>query len=99
MSKKTVHVIVEVEALPPHVEALKAGLRQLAQASRHEAGCLAYDVLADTANPARMTITEVWTDAQALAAHRASAHVAAVQTGLQGKLAAAPVIHELTSFS
>jgi quinol monooxygenase YgiN len=46
-----------------------------------------------------MLITETWRDSTALACHRASAHVASAIGALRDKLAAAPQVRELTSFS
>ncbi len=96
MSEHPVHVMVLVEALPAHAEEIKAGLRQLAEASRREPGCLAYAVVTDNANPLQMHLLESWRDVADLAAHRASAHVASAIGSLQGKLAGAPQVRELT---
>ena len=96
MSTPTVHVIVEAEVLPAHTEEVKVTLTRLADFSRRETGCLAYEVLYDKERPTHMTITEIWSDASALNVHRASAHVAAALGSLEGKLAAAPVIHEFS---
>lgn len=97
MPTQPVHVVIQADAIPAQADALKTVLRGLADASRREPGCLAYAVLVDNANPARVIITEAWQDAAALAAHRQTPHVAAALSALQGKLAAAPDIRELTS--
>ncbi len=96
MPEQNIHVIVTVDALPAHVDEIKTGLRRLAEESRHETGCLAYAVVVDNANPLQMHLLEAWRDSTDLAAHRASAHVAHAIGSLQGKLAGAPQVRELT---
>jgi quinol monooxygenase YgiN len=56
-------------------------LRALAEATRHESGCLAYNVFHASGDPRRLLIYELYQDEAALAAHRASPHFARYATG------------------
>jgi quinol monooxygenase YgiN len=56
--------------------ALDAPLRAMVEATRREEGCLFYSLAPDPTDPCRVTVAEVFRDADALAAHRASGHMA-----------------------
>ncbi|CAL9466629.1 (4S)-4-hydroxy-5-phosphonooxypentane-2,3-dione isomerase [Nocardiopsis dassonvillei] len=75
-----VSLVISVRVLPGRREAFVAGISRHAAASvREEAGCLRFDVTADSADPDLFWVCEVFADEAALAAHRASAHFAAWQ--------------------
>ncbi len=57
-------------AAAPHIAAL-------VEATRAEPGCLGYSYAHDALEPGLLRIFELFQDAEALAAHRASAHMAA----------------------
>lgn len=54
-----------------------APVQRMVEATRTEAGCLAYALSFDALDEHLLRIFEVFTDEAALAAHRASAHMAA----------------------
>ena len=57
--------------------AAHAALSQLVEATRAESGCMAYSFAYDVLDDHLLRIFEVFRDEAALAAHRASAHMAA----------------------
>jgi len=60
----------QLEALRPHMAAMMA-------ASRAEDGCGAYGYAEDVAEPGLIHVFETWRDAEALAAHSRTPHMAA----------------------
>ena len=60
---------------PEAVEAIKT----MVAASRAEDGCLTYTFAQDLTDPDTLVVYERWRDQEALAAHGASAHMAAFQ--------------------
>ena len=58
-------------------------LRQLAEASRQEAGNLRFDVLLHTMRANHFTVIEAWRNQQALDAHVAAAHTKQYRDALQ----------------
>ena len=69
-----VHVHVHVR--PERVEDFLAATVVNARASLTEPGVLRFDVLQDDADPAHVVLTEVYRDADAAAAHKATPHYA-----------------------
>lgn len=57
-------------------EAALAEIATLVAATRAEPGCLAYSHAVDAVEPNLVRVFEIFADAEALAAHRASAHMA-----------------------
>ena len=79
--RSAVWVISHVDVSPdPKVASL---LRQLAEASRKEAGNLRFDVLQHTQRANHFTVIEGWRDRKALDAHAAAAHTKEYREGLQ----------------
>jgi quinol monooxygenase YgiN len=70
-------VVVRVSARADQVGRTAALLRELAQASRGEAGCHSYLALQDADRPADFLLVEEWEDEAALRRHHQTAHVAA----------------------
>jgi quinol monooxygenase YgiN len=83
-----VHIVARIVALPDQVEALKAVLIELVEATRQEAGSIKYELLQNQSDLTEFTILEEWATDEALKAHQASAHFKAAVTKLQGLLAA-----------
>jgi quinol monooxygenase YgiN len=78
----TVYVVRYIELLPAAEQQGAGLLKQLADASRKEAGVVRFDVLERTAPASQFAIIEAWKDQAALDAHIAAAHkqfIAAVQ--------------------
>lgn len=67
-----VHLHIRAECLPAFLEAV----RQNHEASRGEAANLRFDVVRSHEDPTRFVLYEVYTDAEALAAHRRTPHFA-----------------------
>ena len=67
---------------PERADEAEGLLRQLRDASRAEAGCLAYDVARGVDDRAVFVLHEVWRDQAALDAHYAEPHF--VDLGLNG---------------
>jgi quinol monooxygenase YgiN len=79
--RQVVYVIAHVDVTPnPQVPVL---LRQLADASRQEAGNLRFDVYQHTMRANHFTVIEAWRNQQALDAHVAAAHTKQYRDTLQ----------------
>lgn len=89
------NVVATIPVKPEHVEALRGALTQLAEATRAEDGCLAYDLFESAAAPGVFVTVERWTDQAALDAHMQSPHVAAAFASADGALAGEVAIHPL----
>jgi len=93
------NVIATIPVKPEHVEALRGALTQLAEATRAESGCLAYDLFESAAAPGVFVTLERWTDQAALDAHMQAPHVAAAFAAADGALAGDVAIHPLVPVS
>lgn len=89
------HVVATIPVKPEHVEALSGALTQLAEATREEAGCLAYDLYESAASAGVFVTVERWTDQAALDAHMKTPHVAAAFAAAGDALAGEVAIHPL----
>ena len=70
-------LVVQMEVRPGRREQFLAGMSANAEASvRDEPGCLRFDVCSVAEDPDRFVLYELYTDAEALAAHKASPHFA-----------------------
>ncbi len=59
------------------VERLRDAIIRMVEATRREPGCLDYALAVDFEDPQLLRVSERWADERALAAHFATAHVAA----------------------
>lgn len=66
--------IVHVHVKPDAVSAFEAATDQNARQSRLEPGVARFDVLQQRDDPARFVLFEVYRDAEAAVAHKATAH-------------------------
>jgi quinol monooxygenase YgiN len=89
------HVVATIPVKAEHVEALREALNGLAEATRQEPGCLAYDLYESAAAPGVFVTVERWTDQAALDAHMQAPHVAAAFASADGALAGEVAIHPL----
>jgi quinol monooxygenase YgiN len=71
-----VKIVAILTARPGKTEALKALLDGMIEQSRAEPGNRRYDLWRDRDDPARFVLDELYADAAAVAAHRASPHFA-----------------------
>jgi (4S)-4-hydroxy-5-phosphonooxypentane-2,3-dione isomerase len=74
MSSGLVIVHVEVRVKPESVEAFRRATRENAEQSLEEPGVARFDVVQDAGDPTRFVLVEAYRDAQAPAAHKATAH-------------------------
>jgi quinol monooxygenase YgiN len=88
MTSPTLRVVARVVALPEKVEALKAVLLELVELTRHETGCIKYELLQNQSDPTDFTFVEEWTSHDALNTHLVSAHMKAAGAKLTGLVAA-----------
>lgn len=69
-----VKIIAILTARPGKATQLRALLDSMVRASRAEPGNRRYDLWYDQADPSRLVLDELYADADAVAAHRASPH-------------------------
>lgn len=81
-------LFASLTAQPEHRAALEQALRQMVEASRREPGNLRYDLFVRGDDAATFDLFELYADAAAVAAHRASAHYQAFREQIGGWLAA-----------
>jgi quinol monooxygenase YgiN len=75
MSASTPYInAVELDIVPAEYENFKAAILKNATASVKEPGCRQFDVLFEDSNQHHVFLYEVYDDAAALDAHRATAH-------------------------
>ncbi len=70
-------VIVNVQIKPECVEAFREACVANSRGSLREPGCSRFDVLQERDEPTRFALYEVYRDAEAVAAHKATPHYAA----------------------
>ena len=74
-------LVVQMEVWPGRREEFLAGMAANAEASvREEPGCLRFDVCSVAEDPNRFVLYELYADAAAFAAHKASPHFAQWRT-------------------
>ncbi|MEO6019032.1 MAG: putative quinol monooxygenase [Knoellia sp.] len=89
------HVVATIPVKAEHIEAMRGPLTQLAEATRQESGCLAYDLYESVAAPGVFVTVERWTDQDALDAHMKTPHLAAAFAAAGDALAGEVAIHPL----
>ena len=88
-------VVATIPAKPEAADAVREALTTLAEATRAEEGCLAYDLFESGSTPGTFVTVERWTDTAALDAHMATPHVAAAFAAAAGALSGEVAIHPL----
>lgn len=71
---ETVKIVAILTAKPGKAEELRRLIDGMIGPSRAEAGNLRYDLWQDQSDPTRFVLDELYTDAAAVASHRASPH-------------------------
>lgn len=89
-------VHVHVRVLPDRVDEFRTATLANARASMTEPGVLRFDVIADQADPTHVVLVEVYRDAEAAAAHKATPHYATWRDTVAPMMA---VPRESTKFS
>lgn len=75
MAGQTVRVVARIVAQPGRAEAMEAVLMGLIAPTRSERGCISYQLMQDTDDPARFVFVEEWASAEAIDAHMRSPHL------------------------
>ena len=88
-------VVATIPAKPEAADAVREALTTLAEATRAEEGCLAYDLFESGSTPGTFVTVERWTDSAALDAHMATPHVAEAFAAAAGALSGEVAIHPL----
>ena len=86
-------VVATIPASPEAAEQVRAALQTLAEATRAEVGCLAYDLFEPGSTPGTSVTVERWTDSAAVDAHMATPHVAAALANAAGALTGEVAVH------
>ena len=77
-----VTIIATLYAKAGQEEALARRLRAMTTDTRKEAGCILYELQRSNDDPREFVMVEYWRDAEAVALHDASAHMAALVADL-----------------
>lgn len=88
-------VVATIPASPEATDQVRTVLQTLAEATRAEEGCLAYDLFESASTPGTFVTVECWTDSAALDAHMATPHVAAALAAAAGALTGDVAVHPL----
>jgi len=88
-SRGPVWVMTHVDVPPPSKDACIAELKTLAEASRKDAGNLAFGVVQQSNRPNHFTVLEVWQDEKAFDAHATADHTKKFRAAL-GPMLGAP---------
>jgi len=88
-----IRIMARITARPGWAEKLQPVLEELAAASRHDAGCLGYELLHNQDDASEFVTVEQWSDQTAADAHLATAHVARAIERAGELLAQPPLIH------
>ena len=88
MKNANVRVVARFIAKPESVEEVKAVLCDFVAPTRAEKGCILYELLQNSDDPADLTFVEEWESEEDLKVHSQSDHLAAGRKKLEGLLAA-----------
>ncbi|MGF6272504.1 quinol monooxygenase YgiN [Massilia sp. UYP11] len=77
-----VTIIATLYAKAGQEAALAARMHEMIDATRKEAGCILYELQRSDEDPREFIMVEYWRDAEAIALHDASAHMAALVADL-----------------
>ncbi len=83
----SIRIIARFIARPDAIDALRAECQAMLEPTRKETGCIRYELLANTANPAEFNFVEEWADQATIDAHMATPHLKAVVANTQALLA------------
>ncbi|SHG31727.1 Quinol monooxygenase YgiN [Jatrophihabitans endophyticus] len=88
-------VVAVITAKPGSEDLVREALSELVPPTRDESGCLAYSLYRSTEDPTVFVTVESWREADDLAAHMRSEHIAAAFAKAGDGFAGRPVIHSL----
>ncbi len=92
----SLRVVARMIAQSERVEQLKTMLTSLIEPTRKEKGCISYELLQNTDDPADFTFVEEWESREDLQVHLKSDHLTAVVDRLSGVLSDSPDIRTYT---
>ena len=92
------YIFATLKPLPEYIEVVGSTLKNMAVSSLNETGCLRYDVFRDSTEAAVFHIFEEYTDAEAIAMHRASPHYQTYRQFVADKLSENPVVSMMKIF-
>jgi|SRR5580692_8226740 quinol monooxygenase YgiN len=87
-------VVASFTPKPGQQQAVERILRGMTAPSRHEPGCLRYDLYRNAGNAVSFTLFEIYTDDEAFTSHRETPHYLAYRAAIQDLLSA-PIQVEL----
>lgn len=93
------HVVATIPAKPGSVAQILAVMQTLAEATRQEEGCLAYDLYESAAAPGTIVTVERWRGQADLDAHMTSPHIAQAFAAAADHLSGEVAIHPLKPVS
>ena len=88
-------VVAVISAKPGSEAIVEAALKALVGSSRHDPGCISYDLFASDSTPGTFVTIEKWQSQEDLDAHMASSHIADVVTAAGDHFDGFPAIHTL----
>lgn len=88
-------VVAVITAKPGSEPIVEAALKELAAGSKHDQGCLTYDVFASASAPGTFITVERWQSQEDIDAHMAGPHIAKVITVAGDHFDGFPAIHTL----
>ncbi|GAA2063307.1 putative quinol monooxygenase [Williamsia deligens] len=91
------NVVATISAKEGTADRVGAALRTLAEASRGDAGCIAYEAYESASTPGTFVTVEKWESQESLDAHMAAPHVAEAFSTL-GDALENVAIHPLKSY-
>jgi quinol monooxygenase YgiN len=96
MEETMVKIIARISARSDAAAQLRQVLKDLAAATRNEAGCVSYESFQDEDNPLDFITIEHWVDSAAAEAHMTTPHVAEAFARAGDLLAQPPLIHRFS---
>jgi quinol monooxygenase YgiN len=73
--RDAIYVVTHVDIIPTFKDKGVAGVKELAETSRREAGSVRYEALTQANRHNHMTLVEIWKDQSAFAGHTVAAHM------------------------
>ncbi len=95
----SIRVIARVRAKAEHVAEVQAVLSAIVEPTRRESGCLSYELLQNSSDPADFVFVEKWASVAAEHAHFATPHVSVALQRLGELLADEPEICRYTALT
>ena len=94
---RTLHVTARFVCFEKTLEQAKAVLKRLTEATRTEAGCLAYEYFQDVEDPTQFLSVERWQSVEAEAAHWETEHLKSALADLDGLMDGAAQVNKYES--